>query len=149
MMLSRNDDIMILSRRNYIIKEIVKSRYWHQGFIPRYLCNREIWLPDFRSNKHDHQLLQFRQPQRQNFPSGDVTTFSDASPYDVNNETFVFADWPVGQTSPFRSVENCQWARIPAWRLNETSSWCYKTFFGRILENLDFPQSCSSNNMPF
>ena len=28
-------------------------------------------------------------------------------------------------------------------------SWCYKTFFGGILENLDFPLSWNSKNRPF
>ena len=31
----------------------------------------------------------------------------------------------------------------------ESSSWCYKTFFGGILENLDFPLSWNSKNRPF
>ena len=30
-----------------------------------------------------------------------------------------------------------------------SSSWCYKTFFGGILENLDFPRSWNSKNRPF
>ena len=32
---------------------------------------------------------------------------------------------------------------------NSSSNWCYKTFFVGILENLDFPRSWNSKNMPF
>ena len=75
----------------------------------------------------------------------------DISPYEVcklSLDEHNMSCWEEDDESG-EPLKDCKKVKTAVSLIAHFSSWCYKTFFGWNLENLDFPLSPNSNNRPF
>ena len=133
--LTNNENMLFYVCRKSVESKFVKLETSHTGILPPHrwvFSDWSSWYP-YISLSHDHFCFLTIRRGRTLYVLDFIRQCKIGK---------------VAQLTGRESFANARWLTYQlCWKT--TWSWCYKTFFGGILENLDFPLSWNSKNRPF